>query len=46
MSSGVGYAYKEKGETLLSKNVWLRAEELNPENTDIANLLNEINQLD
>ena len=42
----LGYAYKEKGEPLLSKNVLLKAKELNPENTDIANLLNEINQLD
>ncbi|NOR34441.1 MAG: hypothetical protein GQ579_07140 [Bacteroidales bacterium] len=42
----LGYAYKEKGETLLSKNELLKAKELNPENTDITNLLNEINQLD
>lgn len=42
----LGYAYKEKGETLLSKNELLKAKELNPENADIANLLNEINQLD
>lgn len=42
----LGYAYKEKGETLMAKNVLLKAHELNSENTDIANLLNEINQLD
>jgi len=42
----LGYAYKEKGETLLAKNILVKAKELNPENSDIANLLNEINQLD
>jgi len=42
----LGYAYKEKGEALLSKDELQKAKELNPENTDITNLLNEINQLD
>jgi tetratricopeptide (TPR) repeat protein len=42
----LGYAYKEKGETLMSKNELLKARELNPDNTDIANLLNEIKDIE
>jgi hypothetical protein len=38
----LGYIYNEKGEKLLAKNELLKAKELNPENTDIDNLLNEI----
>ena len=41
----LGYAYKEKGETLLSKIELLKAKELNPENKDITDLLDEITQL-
>ena len=41
----LGYAYKEKGETLLSKNVLLKAKELNPGNKDITDLLDKITQL-
>lgn len=40
----LGFAYKEKGETLASKNELLKAHELNPENSDIAGLLEELNQ--
>lgn len=42
----LGYVYKEKGETLLAEKELLKAKELDPENTDIANLLNEVNQLE
>lgn len=42
----LGYAYKEKGETLLSKKELQKAQELNPGNTDIAKLLNEINEIE
>ena len=42
----LGYVYKERGETLLAKNELLKAMELNPENTDIANLLNEVNKIE
>jgi len=42
----LGYVYKKKGETLLSKNALLKAEALNPDNTDITNLLNELNQFE
>jgi len=38
----LGYAYKEKGEPLLSRNALHRAEELNPGNADINRLLNEV----
>lgn len=38
----LGNAYKEKGEALLSKDELLKAKELNPENTDIAKLLDEL----
>lgn len=41
----LGYAYKEKGETLLSKEAVLKAKKLNPENPDIANLLSELNEV-
>jgi len=41
----LGYAYKEKGEPLLSINELLKAKELNPGNTDIINLLNEIDEM-
>jgi len=40
----LGYIYKEKGETLLAKEALLKAKKLNPENTDITNLLNEIDR--
>ncbi len=40
----LGYTYSEKGENLLAKNELLIAKELNPENPDINNLLDEINQ--
>jgi tetratricopeptide (TPR) repeat protein len=39
----LGYIYKEKGESLLAKEALLKAKELNPENTDITDLLNEVN---
>ena len=42
----LGYVYKKKGETLLSKKALSKAEALNPDNTDITNLLNEVNQLE
>jgi hypothetical protein len=42
----LGYAYKEKGETLLSKNALLKAEELNPGNSDISDLLREVSQME
>jgi len=38
----LGYAYKEKGETLLAKDELLKAKELNPGNKDITDLLDEI----
>ena len=40
------YMYKKNGEALLAKKELLKAEALNPGNTDIANLLNEVNQLE
>ena len=40
----LGFIYKEKGETLLAKEALLKAKELNPENTDITNLLNELSE--
>jgi tetratricopeptide (TPR) repeat protein len=40
----LGYIYKEKGDTLMAKDVLLKAKELNPENTKITDLLNEINE--
>ena len=42
----LGNAYKENGESLLAKEELLKAKELNPENTDIDNILNDINQLE
>ena len=42
----LGYVYKGKREILLAQKELLKAKELNPENTDIANLLNEVNQLE
>ena len=42
----LGYMYMENGESLLAKEELLRAKELNPENTDIADLLNDMNQLE
>jgi len=42
----LGYIYKEKGETLLAKNALLTALELNPDNTDITDLLNEVNKME
>ncbi len=42
----LGYIYSRKGETLLAKNALLKAKELNPENTDIATLLNEVNNVE
>jgi tetratricopeptide (TPR) repeat protein len=39
---GLAHVYKDKGETLLAKNELLKAKELNPGNTDITDLLNEI----
>jgi len=41
----LGYAYKEKGEALMAKNVLQKAKELNPGNKDITNLLDEITEL-
>jgi len=40
----LGYAYKEKGEPLLSKKELVIAHEINPENSDITNLLNEVTE--
>jgi tetratricopeptide (TPR) repeat protein len=37
----LGVAYKEKGEPLLSRSALLKAQELNPQNSDITDLLNE-----
>jgi len=42
----LGYIYKEKGETLLAKNELLIAKELNPENTKITDLLDEVNEIE
>ena len=42
----LGYSYKEKGEAILARKALLKAKELNPENPEIANLLNEVTQLD
>jgi Flp pilus assembly protein TadD len=42
----LGYIYSSKGETILAKNALLKAKELNPENTDIATLLNEVNNVE
>jgi hypothetical protein len=39
----LGFIYKEKGEILLAKEALLKAKKLNPENTDITDLLNEVN---
>jgi tetratricopeptide (TPR) repeat protein len=38
----VGYAHKVKGEFTASRNALLKALELNPENPDIAALLDEL----
>ncbi len=40
----LGYIYKEKGESLLAKEALLKAKELNPENTDITDLLKELRE--
>jgi tetratricopeptide (TPR) repeat protein len=40
----LGYAYKEKGEPQLSINELNKAHDLNPENSDIINLLNEVSE--
>ena len=40
----LGFIYKEKGKTLLANEALLKARELNPENTDIADLLNELSE--
>jgi len=42
----LAYVYKENGEPLLAKKELLKAEKLNPGNTDIIKLLNEVNQLE
>ncbi len=41
----LGFAYKEKGELILSKQALLKAQQLNPETDDITKMLNEINEL-
>jgi len=41
---GLAYTYKVRGEIPLAKNELLKAEELDPGNTDIKNLLNEITE--
>ena len=43
---GLAHVYKDKGETLQAKNELLKAKELNPENTDITDLLNEITRIE
>ncbi|MEN8123472.1 MAG: tetratricopeptide repeat protein, partial [Bacteroidota bacterium] len=40
----LGFAYKEKGEFSLSKQALLKARQLNPDNSEITKLLNEINE--
>jgi len=42
----LGFMYMKKGESVLARKAILKAKELNPGNTDIANLLDEINQID
>lgn len=42
----LAYMYKEKGDILLSKKSLLKAEGLNPDNAEIANLLDEINKME
>ena len=41
---GLACIYKEKGEIPLAKNKLLKAEELDPGNTKIKDLLNEISE--
>ena len=41
---GLAYTYKERGEIHLAKNELLKAEELDPGNTDVKDLLNEITE--
>ena len=43
---GLAHIYKDKGETLLAKEELLKAEELDPGNTDITDLLNEISKIE
>lgn len=42
----LGYVFKVKGEKVLAKKELLRAAELNPDESDIAILLKELNQLE
>jgi len=39
----LGFAYKEKGELILSKETLLKAQLLNPDNSEITKLLDEVN---
>ena len=41
----LGFAYKEKGELSLSKEALLKAQQLNPDNSEITKLLNEVDEL-
>ena len=41
---GLANIYNESGEVLLAKEELHKAKELNPENTDITNLLNELSE--
>jgi len=40
----LGSVYKENGETILATNALLKAQKINPENTSITDLLNEISR--
>jgi len=40
----LGFTYKLKGDLSLAKEYILKAQELNPENSEIISLLNEINE--
>ena len=42
----LGIIYKEKGDIILAKNELLKARELNPENTRITDLLDEVKELE
>ncbi len=42
----LAHAYKENGEPLMAKKELLKAKEINPENSDITNLLHEVNEID
>ena len=42
----LAYMYKQKGEIVLARNTLLKAQALNPDNTEIADLLNEIKEID